>query len=171
MKRISPNVSVVIDKLDAVGAALKAMAAKQVMVGFPAATTDRQPAPGETSGATNAQLAYIHNFGAPEAGIPPREFMESGIKPALPEVARRLKIAGEKAMAGDASALDDGLNASGLVASAAIKKKLIDGPFVPLAESTIAARERRGRKPPFKPLIDTGQLKNAVTYVLRRVKG
>lgn len=168
MKRISPNITMVVDKLDAVKSTFKALAAKQVMVGFPASTTSRKPEPGEPANITNAQLAYIHNFGAPEAGIPPREFMESGIKSALPDVARRLKIAGEKALAGDDNALDAGLTASGIVASDAIKQKLIDGPFTPLAPATLAARKRAGFKGE-KPLIRSAQLKNAVTYVLRKV--
>jgi hypothetical protein len=39
--------------------------------------------------------------------------------------------------------------------------------FAPLAAATLAARRRKGRTGT-KPLIDTGQLRRAITYVLRR---
>ena len=52
----------------------------------------------------------------------------------------------------------------------AIKAKITDGPFEPLKPSTIAARKskRKSRSnADIKPLIDTGALRNSISYVIR----
>ncbi len=55
---------------------------------------------------------------------------------------------------------------SGLMGQDAVRGKITSGPFVPLAPATLRARKAKGRTGE-KPLIDTGQLRAAYTYVIR----
>jgi hypothetical protein len=76
-----------------------------------------------------------------------------------------MKEAAEKGM-DDVEAVDKGLNAAGLLAQAAVKNWMRKGEgFAPLSPRTIAARQRQGAQGT-KPLIRTGQLLNAITYVV-----
>ena len=59
-------------------------------------------------------------------------------------------------------------NKAGLIAQNSVKATITAGEgFAPLAESTLAARKRRGVSRT-KPLIDTGSLLNSITYVIRK---
>ncbi len=161
---------------------LKALAHTQVLVGVPAAKTARE---GDEEPITNAALAYIHDKGAPESNIPARPFMEPGIKAAQKRINKYLGQAGDAAMSGDKRKMLAAFNAAGLTASTSIKTKINTGPFQALALATIKARARRGRKgaqlyveqlnagivpdPSLaKPLIDTAQMRNSITYVIRK---
>lgn len=139
---------------------LEAATLKSVLVGIPAAEAQRDA----ESKMTNVDIAYIQNFGAPEANIPSREFMRPGVVNAQSKIVKALRLASQAAFKGEDP--DKYLHMAGLVAQASIKAKLTDGPFLPLAASTVAARLRRGKKSD-KPLIDTGQLRNSITYVIR----
>ena len=71
------------------------------------------------------------------------------------------------ALAGDKTGIDQRLHAAGLVAETSVKNTINAGVEPALADSTIAARERRGRTGTV-PLIDTGKLRNSIKYVVRR---
>lgn len=156
--------SVVVDELKTLIDAIDELSNRRVMVGIPASGDERQ---GEREGIGNAALGYIHENGAPEAGIPPRPFLVPGVRSVQREIERGMKRAGAAALEGSVIGMETELHRVGLMASAAVKRKITEGPFVPLAPSTIAGRVRRGRTG-IKPLIDTGQLRNAVTYVIRK---
>lgn len=141
---------------------LRAIALTQVMVGVPAEKDSREGG----QPINNAALAYIHTNGAPEAGIPARPWLEPGIRDIQPEIVRRQEGVLKLALDGRPDAVDRAQNALGLRAVSSVKARLKAGPHVPLKESTLAARRRRGRTGT-KPLIDTGQLLNANTYVIR----
>lgn len=168
--------------------ALAALADNEVLVGFPEASTTRKEDPEEEGSGdlTNAALGYIHDNGAPEANIPARPFMLPGIEDARGKLIKIAKNTGMKVL--DATnpqeVVDQGLHMMGLVAQSSIRKVINDGIDPPLADRTLRERARRGRKgakeelanraaglPPgkelAKPLIDTGQLRNAVNYVIR----
>lgn len=148
------------DRLKKVLGAIATLPAHDVLVGVPGDTSDR-------SGAiTNAALAYIHDNGAPEANIPARPFMRPGIADAKTDIADRFKQVGTSLLSGNQGGAERALHAAGLAAQASIRRKINTGPFLPLAPSTLAARRRRGRTGD-KPLIDTGQLRNSITYVVR----
>jgi hypothetical protein len=181
------------DNSKAISAAIRKLADRRVMVGVPAATAMRQAQPGQPAPKiNNAELAYIHDHGAPEVNIPARPFLAPGIASVSDKIAAGLQKAGRAALAGDAAAVDRQLNRVGLMAQAAVRAKITDGPFVPLAPATILARLRRGRPGQLdpsiygrgaiasdehdaatgmRPLIDTGALRNAINYVIRTVKG
>jgi hypothetical protein len=62
-------------------------------------------------------------------------------------------------------------NALGLlgeVMKAKIKQTIQAGDFMPDAEATWKAKERKGKKEPAHPLIDTGQLLESIAYEVRK---
>ena len=181
---ISMKVSVEVDEVEAFLKALKRLQAKEVLAGFPQETTEREDEDGKPAEITNAALGYIHNTGMPELNIPPRPFMVEGIEDARDAITKGMNAAGIAALDGNSRAVDMALHSVGIAAKLGIQKKINDGPFEALAESTLKARARRGRKgaqeeldrrdageqpgtESARPLVDTGQLRNAVNYVIR----
>jgi hypothetical protein len=158
------------------------LANTRVMVGVPAEKGSRK----DGGPINNAALAYIHENGAPEAGIPARPFLKPGIQTKDAEIEAGLVKTGRAALDGNPGAVDRGFNAVGLIGQNAVRAKITEGPFQPLSEATLRARAARGRKGAIqelanrkagmaasndlaKPLIDTGQMRNALTYVIRKV--
>jgi hypothetical protein len=163
---------------------LDALAMTSVLVGFPDETADRDP--DEETGAktpvTNAALGYIHDNGAPEQNIPARPFMLPGIAEAQDRLTNQLGKGLDLVLKGLPA--DMVMHRVGLIAQAALRTKINEGIPPPLSEVTLRDRARRGREgamwelawrqagaPPglelAKPLVDTGQLRNAITYVIR----
>lgn len=183
------DIKTTIDKTLPVAAALSTLASVRVMVGVPAEKALRKPDPGEKGEPiNNAALAYIHENGAPEAHIPPRPFLLPGVRNVQDEIERGVKNAGQLALDGNSEGMMRQLTAVGLKAQAAVRNKITDGPFVPLAQRTIEERAARGRKGAIKqlaqmakglpfdpnltrPLIDTGQLRASINFVIRKTKG
>jgi hypothetical protein len=99
--------------------------------------------------------------------LPARPFLVPGVESAQKAATDELKKGADDAMDGNAHAADKALHRAGIVASNAVKAKINSGIAPELAESTLAARRRRGRTGT-TPLIDTGSLRNAITYVLRK---
>lgn len=60
------------------------------------------------------------------------------------------------------AALDDAMETEAVVTVGEVKKRIITGPFVPNAPTTIA------KKGSDKPLIDTGQLLDAIDYKMHK---
>lgn len=165
MKKI--GMELVKDITDAVLKKLETVPMKDVLVGVPAAETTRTSE--ESGSITNAMLGYIHENGAPEVNIPPRPFLVPGIREAKEEIANYLEQAGKAAVDGRIDIMDRALHAAGLVAQTSVKQKITEGPFIPLKASTLSARRRRGHKGT-RPLIETSQLHNSITYVIRNKK-
>lgn len=182
------EVKQVLNKHAEVLEAMALLANTRVMVGVPATEALRNPEPGEKTQPNNAMLAYILENGCPAAHIPPRPFLRPAVAALQPEIERRLKQTAAYAMQGRPEAVEKSLMALGLAAQAAVWNKINEGIPPPLSERTLEARARRGRKGAkielkrrgeglaastgfAKPLIDTGQLRNAITFVLRKVRG
>lgn len=168
--RPTKNLVVTQDRVDAMMASVQALVQKELLVGIPASTAARDPEAGEPP-IDNATLGYIHEFGAPAANIPARPFLIPGIQSATDRIGKRLQRAAEAAMDGDGDEVDAQYDAAGIIAQNAVRRRITDGPFVPLKPATLAARKRR--KPPRtgeKPLLDTGQLRRSITYVVRTRK-
>lgn len=180
--------SVTHDEMKAFAKALHNMQAKDVLVGFPAG--DQKPRTDENGNPTpitNAVIAYTQNNGSPELNIPARPFMVEGVELKSDAIADGMENVGLAALDGDMQRVDMSLHAVGMIARDGIKQKIVDGPFAPLAESTLAARARRGgdigtaaqkeldRREAgeaagvefARPLNESGQLRNAVNYALR----
>jgi len=152
------------DNSKKIGSTVKLLTAREVLAGFPESTAGRKE-----TGVNNATLAYIHDKGSPARGIPQREFVHPGIKLGQEEIVARLGQGARMALDGNRNGVEQALNAAGLIAQKSIRKKISDGPFTPLKPATIRARNRkhRGRtSTSVRPLIDTGQMRQAVNYVV-----
>jgi len=154
------------DNFNDIVKALNALPVHDVLVGIPEENADREKSEGPI---TNAALGYIHENGAPEVNIPARPFLVPGIHAAEPKLVKYMAQAGKAALDGDQGKIDRILHAAGIVASNSVKDTINAGVAPALAESTLAARARRGRTGNI-PLIDTGQLRNSITYVVRNQK-
>lgn len=176
------------DNLADVLKSIKALSKKDVLVGVPNANADRDDE--DRGPINNAALAFIHDNGSPAANIPARPFLRAGIEEDKEKIEQRLKKAADAALDGDSNKVDQQLHAAGLIGQNAVRNKINSGDFAPLSDATLEARasrktpgvrlnkgaatelERRdsGQAPSTdfaKPLIDTGQLRNSITYVVR----
>lgn len=113
-----------------------------------------------TGGITVVELAAIHEFGSPAARIPERSFVRRTFAENRTELSSlQARIAG-RLVAGALTGFQ-ALSILGSWASTAIKKT-ITGTHIPppLAPATVA------RKGSDRPLVDSGQLLNAITYAV-----
>lgn len=161
------NLKMTYDRVGKIQAALESLGKQRVLVGIPAENGGRTPEPGSDEKINNAALGYIHENGSPAANIPPRPFLMPGIREAQEQIGDVLESGVRKvvASAGAGNSVDKALHSVGLVAVNAVRRRLTEGPHEPLKASTLARRRARGRKGT-KPLIDTRQLRNALTYVV-----
>lgn len=139
-----------------------------VLVGIPETTTTRK----DDNSINNATILAINVFGSPINNIPPRDVMTSGIANAKEEIAEQYKKAAIGALSTGFSAVEVYYNRAGIIASNSIKKAINDQDWKQVgnnagpAESTLAARKAKGFSGT-KSLIVTGQLRNAITYVVK----
>jgi hypothetical protein len=159
------GVEITRDRVAQVLKGLDALHSQGVFVGI----SDTEAARKESGKVTNALLGYWHENGVPSRNIPPRPFLRPGVASVQPQIISHLRAAGAAALDGNVTEVTRQYKSMGQLAASAVQRKIVDGPFAPLAPRTVEARKARGRKPPFLPLIDTGQLRRAVTWVLRRV--
>ncbi len=145
---------------------LEILLKREVLVGIPAANAARDQEPGEKTAASNALIGYVMEYGSPAQNIPARPFLHPGVADAREGIQLHMKKAGQLALRGKTDEIGQELEKVGLIAAASVQRKITDGPFEPLKPATLAARRRRGRTGDH-PLIDTGQLRRAVTYVVR----
>lgn len=157
------TVTITKDRVADVLKQVKALTAQEVLVGVPAENAGRN----DGDAINNAEIGYVQEFGAPERNIPARPFLLPGVEEAMPKIIDRMKAGGAKALSGDPGAASKTLNAVGLMAQNAVRAKINEGIPPPLSPRTLADRRARGRTGE-KPLIDTGQLRNSVTYVVRK---
>jgi len=164
--------------------AVQNMERKKLLVGIP---SDRAVRKDDGHSINNAALGYIHENGSPANNIPARPSLVPGVRAVKGKCADILQDSATDAFTDD-GAIERGLNACGLVAQASVRKTMTEGEgFEPLKEGTLRARARKGRegaaqelasrkagnKPNpanARPLIDTGQLRNSMTYVVRDKK-
>lgn len=127
-----------------------------VLVGFLGNTNARRG--GEVN---NASLAYIHEYGSPANNIPARPFLGPGVERSVDQIGAVLIRGAQQFLTGDRGAVHRSLNQAGVVAQGAVQQYMVSGTFAPLQPATIR------RKGSSRPLIDTGQLRQAVTYQIR----
>ncbi|MBJ9063593.1 hypothetical protein I5463_25300, partial [Citrobacter freundii] len=107
-----------------------------------------------------------------------------GVKSVEEQTVPQLKAAAQAALDGNAAGAERALNRAGTVAARGVKNYIKAADFTPLADSTVEARARRGRKGAkaelarraagespgttlAKPLYDTGKYLAAITHVVR----
>lgn len=163
------NFKVTVDKLPGIAKALKELAETRVMVGVPGDKIERKEDGEGQNPINNAALMAIHESGAPEANIPARPVVHPTISDNKANIEAYLEKAGDRALDGDVSGMNKTYAALGLFMQNKLRAKITTGPFDPLSERTLAGRRAKGRTGT-KPLIDTGQLRRALTYVIRKVK-
>lgn len=178
------------------GENVKRLLKMRVLVGVPDTAAERQPEPGEKgTPPSNALIGAVMEFGDDERNIPPRPFLVPGVRSVQGEVVKHLRKAGENAFDRDFGSVTAQFARAGTVAASAVQQRITDGPFAPLSQRTIEARAARGRKGAkqylkllgegtpkqvldtlgdqalVRPLIDTGQLRRAVTYIVKDGNG
>ena len=178
------SVKKTLDRTSDLKKALKALAKSQVLVGIPASSSDNAREDGPI---TNSELGFIHEFGAPEANIPARPFLVPGVKASWEKANKLLASGAQKVLQlnpNPAATVTRTLEEAGLLAQGEVVQQINEGIEPPLADSTLKARARRGDKGAIKelenrkndeapstsdvkPLIDSGQLKQSITYVVK----
>lgn len=141
-----------------------------VLVGIPEADTTRDKSK-QDGPITNAALLAINNFGSPANNIPARPVMQIGIKNASEAIAEQFKKAAQNVLKDGPTALNLYCERAGIIASNSIKKAINDQDGIaPPSEETLALRKAQGFKGN-KALVRTGQMRNAITYVVRSLWG
>jgi len=123
---------------------------REVLVGVPAG-------PKEANGTTVALVAVVHEFGSPDHGIPERSFLRAGVRRAKPKL-DKLNIGNLQRVLAGKQTVTGALEQLGAVAAGEVKREFEIGDFVPNSPATIA------RKKSSRPLIDSGQLKQSITW-------
>lgn len=138
---------------------MAAVAQRDVLVGVPAGEA-------RDDGPSNAEIGYQNEFGSPANNIPARPHLIPGVAAVQDKAVARLTQAASAAATGRMSDAERHLHAAGLIAQASVRNEITSGEFTPLSARTLAERQARGRTGT-KPLIDTGQYRNSITYVVR----
>ena len=129
---------------------------RAVRVGILADEPKRSREP-ETSGLSLVEVALIHEFGAPAAGIPQRSFLRAAIDEHAPDIRRLILAVAARALDG-AITPAQALGQIGAKVAGWVQTRVDQGIAPPLKAATIA------RKGSSKPLVNVGQLKAAVTW-------
>ena len=182
-----PGLRITADNVAELRLMMKILAEREVLVGFPEETTTRDDDDSDPD-ITNAGLGYIHDNGAPEQNIPARPFMIPGMTNAIPQATQALvNVARNVLTKRSPEQVEMGLTRVGLAVQYALRSKINEGIPPPLSERTLRERASRGTKGRkgankelqrrmageqpstqfAKPLIDTGQLRNAINFVIR----
>lgn len=132
----------------------------------PGGTEYVQDASGKASFVKSGTVEGAKKTAAHEIVIPPRPHLRPAIEEAKDKLAAALGAGVHEALAGLPDAADKALHAAGLIGQNAVRNKITEGPFAPLAPRTLAERRKRGRTGT-KPLLDTGAYRNSQTYVVR----
>lgn len=180
------------DGLEKLKRVLAKFESERVLVGIPSKKADRSGT--EPGAINNATIGIIMEKGSPAANIPARPWLAPGIMSAKGPIIQHYEEAAKKALlADDVSGLSAAHKRVGQLTADAVKKYMTNGTFAPLSPSTIANRSRqRGTKPRkselryrglvaagmepalaqnvagIRALINTGQLRNSVTYDVRK---
>jgi hypothetical protein len=147
-----------------------------VLVGIPQEDNEREKKTKGTESETigNAAILAINHFGSEKAHIPPRPVLTTGIRNAQKAIAEEFRKAAKGALSKGSAALETYYERVGTIASNSCKKVINDqeGLKEP-SEATLKARKyitQSGFKGE-KALLVTGQLRNAITYVVQSIWG
>ena len=113
---------------------------------------------------SQALALYIHTFGSPLYQVPPRPIIEPAIEDKTNHkmIDAELKLAAKAALEGKKTEMKNHLRRAGMIAQNVVRAWFTNpkNNWAPNAPSTIA------RKGSDKPLIDTGDLRKSITYVV-----
>ena len=158
---------------------LEAIAKTAVYVGIPGESSQRISSDADNVRTahepTNVDLGYIHEYGTNtgiggHVPIPPRPFLNPGVSKAEPHCTELLKIGVADALEKQNTApVLAALNEAGLHAVSVVRGMFDtqgDMGWPALAKGTLYKRKKRGRTGT-RPLLDTGQLRNSITYIIK----
>ena len=114
---------------------------------------------------TNAQKLFINSRGSPATGMPARPVLEPAIQDKFDKISEKIREGAIKGLEGDMEGFREDYEMAGLMAQTA-SINWFDNPknnWAPNAERTIKAKGSDS------PLIDTGEMRKAITYAV--VKG
>ncbi|HEY4723550.1 MAG TPA: hypothetical protein VII92_16975 [Anaerolineae bacterium] len=118
---------------------------------------------GETSddGTPTVAIAIFNEFGTSDGKIPPRPFLSSAIDSAHDEIRERFKVELDSILADERSAIQ-AAKRLGIFGVQLVKQRIRDSTSwaEPNADTTI---DRKGSS---KPLVDTGEMLNSVTWIV-----
>ena len=137
---------------------------KKILVGIP--MQEEQDEEGKKRKATNAQKLFWNSMGSPLKKIPSRKVLEPAIEDKLDEIGEVLNkgvlmgiIAGQEAM-------DKAYNRAGLMALQACIN-WFDNPKNNWAPNSPHTIKQKGSD---SPLIDTGEMRKSITYIIEDKK-
>ena len=154
--------------------ALKELENTQALVGIP--EDDKTRKKGHIS---NAALLYIHSNGSPQQGIPARPIIEPALEDNKERLGELMGKAVKASMAGDTAGMRRNLELAGKAGRDFSKAWFVNpsNNWKELSKPRRKSKQKKGSginpetgaedKSLDKPLIDTGQLRNSITYVLR----
>lgn len=134
---------------------LKKLAEMEVLVGFQSSGSDYE------GGASVAEVAAFNEFGSSDT--PPRPFMRQSFENHEAELKAACELVNQILAKG--GTVEEALSRLGVTAKALIQAEIVNGGFEPNAPSTI---KKKGSD---KPLIDSGTMRQSVTYVVRKEGG
>ncbi|CQR71677.1 hypothetical protein SOV_04730 [Sporomusa ovata DSM 2662] len=111
---------------------------------------------------SKAYEMYVQEHGSPLWHSPPRPIIESAIEKHKDKIADKLKPALKARLNGDEQGAREGLEKAGMFASGKVKDFFTD-PENGWAPNTPKTIEEKGSD---RPLVDTGSLRQAITYVV-----
>lgn len=196
-RRDEAGARLVVDNLQELQMAISLLADVEVLVGVPEEKTERKDEEDQTlTNAALAYVhdngAPEVNIPARPFMIPGINDAKPQLVKALISTARAAAKASQPKKGRTSStkpdvvtAVEKGMHVVGLIAQSAIKSKINEGIPPPLSERTLRARAARGRKGATqelerrakgeapstqlaKPLIDTAEMRNSVTYAIRK---
>ena len=110
----------------------------------------------------NAQLMYIHTNGSPARGIPARPVIEPALAANKELIGEALNAAADALLAGNAKEAEKAFKSAGQLGANAAKRWFRD-PRNGWAENLPSTIKAKGSD---RPLIDTGELRRSITYVV-----
>lgn len=186
------SITVTKDRMAEVLKSIQGLVSKRVLIGIPSNTAERK----DDAPMNNAQIGYVMETGSPANNVPARPFLVPGTEKALPACVKTLKAGAQKALDGNEDAASRALDRAGIIASSSVRNTIGSNIPPPLAPSTIRGRKyargtasrrtdeteyldmvKKGLSPGtaqqisgIVALVNTGQLRNSITYVVRKAK-
>lgn len=161
---MASSFTTVVDNAKKLEAALRFQKETSVLVGIPQKKTTRLGDP-----VTNAELLYIHSKGSPVNNIPARPVIEPAIADDHERLGKMMVQAFRLALDGQTDKAIDQLKLTGIRAQNVCRAWFLNpkNHWPPNSPRTAARKTKKGSTPP-RPLIDTGELRKSITYVIEK---
>ena len=147
--------------------ALIALSKKSLLIGI--LNEDRKLEEGQKKEINNSALGFIHEFGAPEVGIPARPILFPVLNANQQEIKDSLMLAASYAMQGDEVSVDKTLHSLGIFLVIKIKSHILKSIPPALAPRTLRkwiTKTKQRKDYGLTPLKVTGQFLNSFTHAV-----